>query len=60
MQEESPMAAWPLHTIAYLHKEPGAMARSAFSGIAQIMQQPMPQCAFYFFINKGHSLLKAV
>ena len=54
------MAAWPLHTIAYLHKEPGAMARSAFSGIAQIMQQPMPQCAFYFFINKGHSLLKAV
>ena len=28
--------------------------------IAQLMQQPMPRGAFYFFINKGHSLLKAV
>ena len=28
--------------------------------IAQLMQQPMPRGAFYFFINKGYSLLKAV
>ena len=47
----------PQTTIAYLLKEPGAMASGS---IAQIMQQPMPRGAFYFLINKGHSLLKAV
>lgn len=60
MQEERPMLTLPQHTIACLHQEPGAMARSAFRGIiAQLMQQPMPRGAFCFFINKGHSLHKA-
>ncbi len=50
-------------TIAYLLKEPIDMRYGMFrlqGVIAQLMQQPMPRGAFYFFINKGHSLLKAV
>lgn len=55
------MATLPLHTIAYLLKESDATACSAFRGIiAQLMQQPMPRGALHFFINKGHSLRKAV
>ncbi len=57
------MFTLPQNTIAYLLKEPIDMRYGMFrlqGVIAQLMQQPMPRGAFYFFINKGHSLLKAV
>lgn len=57
------MFTWPQNTIAYLLKEPIDMRYGMFrlqGVIAQLMQQPMPRGAFCFFINKGHSLLKAV
>ena len=53
----------PQTTIAYLLKEPIDMRYGMFrlqGVIAQLMQQPMPRGALRFFINKGHSLLKAV
>ena len=53
----------PQNTIAYLLKEPIDMRYGMFrlqGVIAQLMRQPMPRGAFYFFTNKGHSLLKAV
>ena len=57
------MFTLPQNTIAYLIKEPIDMRYGMFrlqGVIAQLMQQPMPRGAFYFFINRGHSLLKAV
>ena len=57
------MFTLPQNTIAYLLKEPIDMRYGMFrllGVIAQLMQQPMPRGAFYFFINKGHSLLMAV
>ena len=57
------MFTLPQNTIAYLLKEPINMRYGMFrlqEVIAQLMQHPMPRGTFYFFINKGHSLLKAV
>ena len=57
------MFTMPQNTIAYLHKEPIDMRYGMFrlqGVIARQMREPMPRGAFYFFINKGHSLLKAV
>ena len=55
------MFTLPQTTIAYLLKEPGATACSAFRGsLLSLCSSPCPGGAFYFFINKGHSLLKAV
>ena len=53
----------PQNTIAYLHKEPIDMRYGMFrlqGVIARQLREPMPRGAFYFFINKGLSLLKAV
>ena len=57
------MFTLPQTTIAYLLKEPIDMRYGMFrlqGVIAQLMQQPIPRGALRFFINKGHSLLKAV
>ena len=57
------MFTMPQNTIAYLHKEPIDMRYGMFrlqGVIARQRCEPMPRGAFYFFINKGHSLLKAV
>ena len=57
------MFTMPQNTIAYLHKEPIDMRYGMFrlqGVIARQLREPMPRGAFYFFINKGHSLLKAV
>ncbi len=60
---EAYMFTMPQNTIAYLHKEPIDMRYGMFrlqGVIARQRCEPMPRGAFYFFINKGHSLLKAV
>ena len=49
----------PQNTIAYLLKEPIDMRFGMFRRQG-VIAQLMPRGAFYFFINKGHSLLKAV
>ncbi len=57
------MFSLPHNTVVYLYKEPIDMRLGMFrlqGVIARMLEKPMPRGAFYFFINKNHSLLKAV
>ncbi len=57
------MFSLPHNTVAYLYRTPVDMRYGMFrlqGVIAQQLQRDMPQGAFYFFVNRGHSLLKAV
>ncbi len=57
------MFTLPHNTIAYLYKTPIDMRYGMFrlqGVISEQLERPLPRGAFYFFVNRGHSLLKAV
>ncbi len=57
------MFSLPHNTVAYLYRTPIDMRYGMFrlkGVIARQLESAMPRGSFYFFINRGHSLLKAV
>ena len=53
----------PHNTTVYLLKDPIDMRYGMYrlqGVIAQMLRRPMPKDSFYFFINRGHSLLKGI
>ncbi len=57
------MFSLPHNTVAYLYRTPIDMRYGMFrlqGVIARQLESDMPRGSFYFFINRGHSLLKCV